>query len=159
MSRQPLASRSAVLKKIGAAIPPSGDPARDRNSVSARIAGTLTSPAELSGGPGDELGSSRTNARRNVVRFHYQGSYGGGWGRPARTRGNAEPDRPVSGPARSGAPRTRAADRAAHVAEQYLRVSLQSAAFRALPADVALPYPFGPPDVFAMAVSVVARAA
>jgi hypothetical protein len=45
---------------------------------------------------------------------------GGGRGRPARTRGNAEADRPESGPARSGAPRTRTADRAAHVAEQYL---------------------------------------
>jgi hypothetical protein len=96
MSRQPLASRSAVLQKIGAAIPPSGDAARDRSIVSARIAGTLTSLADLSGGTQDELVSSRTNARRNVVRFHYQGCYGGGRGRPARTRGNAEAARPES---------------------------------------------------------------
>src|SRR5258705_10657576 len=47
----------------------------------------------------DELVSSRTNARRDVVRLYCQGRDGGRRDRPARTRSNAEADGPEAGPA------------------------------------------------------------
>src|SRR5262249_26372427 len=72
---------------------PSGSPPNERSDR-----GALTPPADREESH-DEFPSWRTDARGDVVRAHYPGRYGGGRDRPARTRGNAEADRPEADPA------------------------------------------------------------
>src|SRR5215813_7133227 len=81
---------------------PSASPPSERSGR-----GTLTPPANREE-PHDELVSSRTNPRRDLVGLHCQSPDGGRRNRPARTRGNAEAGGPEAVPrARAGVVRGR----------------------------------------------------